>query len=165
MYIGPSREVLSMVNRRRKTLWLISLRLSYCPHCTMSMPNSSDVFGDTIISSGMWPARSPYFNPSDFIWSILKNKVYKSNHRTEELKENIRREFVNILAEHLQRVNYNLFHRCEECLHTDGEDFRHLLWSVNCNYVIPNVIGKIRTRLAAGGESVAVNRRAVNRST
>jgi hypothetical protein len=34
-------------------LWLVSARLSYCPHCTLSMKALSDVFGDRIISSGI----------------------------------------------------------------------------------------------------------------
>jgi hypothetical protein len=72
-------------------------------------------------------------------------------------------------------VNQNLFHRCEECLHVglNGQHFQHLLWSVNCNYFIPNVIGqqaylftgKICMRLAAGSAVIAVKRIAVNRST
>jgi hypothetical protein len=73
----------------------------------------SDVFGDRIISSGIWPACSHDLNPCDFsFWACLKDKVYKSNPRTEELKENIRREIANIPAEHLQRANQNLFHQC-----------------------------------------------------
>jgi hypothetical protein len=53
-----------------------------------------------------------------FFPGCLKGKVYKSNPRTEEeLKENIHREIANLSAEQLQRVNQNLFRRCEECLH------------------------------------------------
>jgi hypothetical protein len=46
----------------------------------------------------------------------LKDKVYNSNPRKEELKENIHRKIANISAEQLQRVNQNLFHQCKECL-------------------------------------------------
>jgi hypothetical protein len=85
----------------------------------------SDVFGDRIISSGIWPARSPDFYPCDFFfWGCLKDKVYNSNPRKEKkLKENIRREIANIPAEQLQRVNQNLFRRCEECLRADDQHF------------------------------------------
>jgi hypothetical protein len=56
-----------------------------------------------IISSDIWPARSPDLNPRDFFfWCCLKDKVYSNNPRTEELKENIRREISNIPAKHLQ---------------------------------------------------------------
>jgi hypothetical protein len=45
----------------------------------------------------------------------------------KELKENIHREIANIPAEQLERVNQNLFCRCEECLHLEGHHFQHLL--------------------------------------
>jgi hypothetical protein len=141
-------------------------------HVCMSMQALSDVFGDRIIRSGIWPARSPYLNPRDFFFlDCLKDKFYNSNPRTEkELKENIRREITNIRAEQLQRANQNLLHRCEECLRVEGQHFQHLLWCVNCNYFISNVIGqqpywfsgKICMLFAAGCAPVAVKRRAVN---
>jgi hypothetical protein len=55
----------------------------------MSMQASFDVSGDRIISSGIWPARSPDLNPcAFFFWGCLKDKVCNSNPRTkEELKE------------------------------------------------------------------------------
>jgi hypothetical protein len=94
----------------------------------MSMQALSDVFGDRIISSGIWPPRSPDLNPCDFSFcGCLKEKFYNSNPRTEELKENIRRENANIPAEQLQRENQNVFRWCEECLYVDGQHFQHLL--------------------------------------
>jgi hypothetical protein len=56
----------------------------------------------------------------------LKNKVYNPR-KEEELKEIIHKEIANIPAEQLERVNRNLFHRCEECLRAEGERFQHLL--------------------------------------
>jgi hypothetical protein len=36
------------------------------------------VFGDRIISRGLWPARSPDLTPCDFyFWGNLKDKVYR----------------------------------------------------------------------------------------
>jgi hypothetical protein len=94
----------------------------------VSMQTLSDVFGDRIISSGIWPARSPDLNPCDFyFWGCLKDKVSNSNPRKEELKENIHGEIANIPAEQLQRVNQNLFGRCEERLRAEGQHFQHLL--------------------------------------
>jgi hypothetical protein len=94
----------------------------------MSMQALCDDFGDRIISSDIWPPRSPDLNPCDlFSWGCLKDKVYNSNTRTEELKENIRRAIANSPAEQLQRVNQNLFRRCEECLRVEGQHFQHLL--------------------------------------
>jgi hypothetical protein len=64
------------------------------PTARISLQALSDVFGDGIISSCIWPARSSDFNPCDFFFrSCLKGKVYSSNPQTEEeLKENIHRE-------------------------------------------------------------------------
>jgi hypothetical protein len=45
----------------------------------------------------------------------------------EELKEDIHREIANIPAEHLRRVNQNLFRWCEEYLHVEIQHFQHLL--------------------------------------
>jgi hypothetical protein len=94
----------------------------------MPMQALSNVFGVRSISSDIWPAHSPDFNPCNFfLWGSLKDKVYSSNPRTEELKENNRMEISNIAAEHLQKVNQNLFRRCEECLRVEGQHFQHLL--------------------------------------
>jgi hypothetical protein len=66
------------------------------------MQGLSDVIGDKITSSSIWPARSPDLNPRDgFFWGCLKHKTYNTNPRFEELKENIRREIANIPAEQL----------------------------------------------------------------
>jgi hypothetical protein len=56
------------------------------------MEELRQVFGDRIISRGLWPARSPDLSPCDFyLWGNLKQKVYKTNpHTIEEPKENIR---------------------------------------------------------------------------
>jgi hypothetical protein len=76
----------------------------------------------------MWPSRSPDLNHSDFFfWGCLKDKVYNSNPRKGEIKENIRREIANIPVEQLQMVNHNLFCRYEECLRVEGQHFQHLL--------------------------------------
>jgi hypothetical protein len=99
---------------------------SAAAHTTcLSMQALSHVFGDRIISSGTWPACSSDLNPCDFfIRGSLKDKVYKEE---EELQENIRRKYVNISAEELQRVIKNLFCQCEECLHVEGQHFQHVM--------------------------------------
>jgi hypothetical protein len=113
------------------------------PTLHMSMHALPDVFEGWIISSGIWPVHSPNLNPCDiFFWGFLKNRVYNSNPLTEELKENICSKIANIPAEQLQRVNQNYFYWCEECLYVEGQYFQHFLWSVNCKYFNPTVIGK-----------------------
>jgi hypothetical protein len=43
----------------------------------MSVQSLSDVLGNRIISSGIWPASSPDLNHCDFLFrSCLKDKVY-----------------------------------------------------------------------------------------
>jgi hypothetical protein len=87
----------------------------------------SDAFGDRIISSNIWLVHSPDLNRCEFsFWGCLKDKVYNSNPRTEELKEDIRREIANIPTEQRQRVYQNLFRRCEECLPVERQHFQHL---------------------------------------
>jgi hypothetical protein len=95
----------------------------------MSIQALSDVFGDRIISSDIWPAHSPDLSSCDFFFcDCLKDKVYSSNPRTEEkLKENILREISKIPAEHLQKVNQNLFCQCKEMSMCRGQHFQHLL--------------------------------------
>ncbi|PNF33184.1 hypothetical protein B7P43_G12809 [Cryptotermes secundus] len=94
----------------------------------MSMQALSDVSGNRIISSDIWSARSPDLNPRDFFfWGCLKDKVHNSNPRTKELKENIRREIVNIPAEHHQTVGQNFFRRCEDGLRVEEHHFQHFL--------------------------------------
>jgi hypothetical protein len=56
----------------------------------------------------------------------VKNKVYSSDPQMKGLKENIRKEISNIPAENLQKVNQNLFRRCEECVLVEGQHFLHL---------------------------------------
>jgi hypothetical protein len=72
----------------------------------MSMQALPDVFGDKIISSGIWPVHSPELNPCDFFfWGFSKDKVYNRNpEMEEELKENVHRESANIPAEQLLSV-------------------------------------------------------------
>jgi hypothetical protein len=50
------------------------------------------VFGDCVISCGLWPPSSPDLTPCDFyLWGILQDKVYKTNpHTLEKLRSNVR---------------------------------------------------------------------------
>jgi hypothetical protein len=59
-----------------------------------SMVALHEVFGERVISRGLWPPRSPDLNPCDFyLWGTLKEKVYVNNqHSLEELQENVRHE-------------------------------------------------------------------------
>jgi hypothetical protein len=83
-----------------------------------------DVFGGRIISSDIWPAHSADLNHCDsFFFGCLKDTVYNSNPRKEGLEDNIHKKFKNIPAEEFQRINQNLFRRCEECVRVERTAF------------------------------------------
>ncbi|PSN46232.1 hypothetical protein C0J52_11390 [Blattella germanica] len=86
-----------------------------------------DVYGDKLISSGLWPSRSPDLNPCDFyLWGNLKCKVYANNPRDwEALKENIKIEIFSINWDDLQEVSENLFRWIRSCLGEAGRHFKH----------------------------------------
>jgi hypothetical protein len=83
-----------------------------------SMNEINQVFGDRVVSRGLWPPQSPDLNPCDFyLWGKLKDKVYVNNpHTLDELKDNIRVEISHITREELRHVAGNIFRRCEACL-------------------------------------------------
>jgi hypothetical protein len=78
-----------------------------------SMATISDVFGDRVISEGLWVASSPHFMPCDsYLWGSLKDEVYKINpHTLHELEENILEEISRTSPAELQCVT-------RECSHT-----------------------------------------------
>jgi hypothetical protein len=78
----------------------------------------SDLFGDTVICEGLWPAYLPDLKLCDFyLWGSLKDKVYKRNpHTLHELEEYIREEISRISPAELQHVNQSMFSLCSACL-------------------------------------------------
>jgi hypothetical protein len=81
------------------------------------------VFGDRIISCGLWPERSPDLTPHDFyLCDNLKDKVCRTNpNNKEELKENIRREILKVPQEERLQTNFNMFklYRVGVCTRTE----------------------------------------------
>jgi hypothetical protein len=56
------------------------------------------VFGDRIISCGLWPASSPDLTPCDLFMGNLKDKIKRAKPKTEkELKEKHMRKILNLL--------------------------------------------------------------------
>jgi hypothetical protein len=88
-----------------------------------------EVFGERVISRGLWPPRSPDLNSCDFyLWGTLKENVYVNNpHSSEELQVNIRHEISAIPVQQLRRVSRNIFPQCEACLEAEGRHFETLL--------------------------------------
>jgi hypothetical protein len=68
------------------------------------------VFGDRIISRGLWPTHLPDFIPCDFhLWGNLKDRIYTINpHAKKELKDNIRIEILKVSHEELLQLNSSL---------------------------------------------------------
>lgn len=75
----------------------------------------------------MWPSpRYPNLNPRDFFRMESSKTVYENNlHKSDELKENIRREIIYISHEVLHQVSMNTFQRCEACLVAEGCHFEY----------------------------------------
>jgi hypothetical protein len=48
-----------------------------------SMNEINQVFGDRVVTTGLWPPRSPDLNPCYFyLWGKLKDKVYVNSPHT-----------------------------------------------------------------------------------
>jgi len=100
-------------------------------------PHLQSYFSDRIISKSNkfleteaeWPPRSQDLtSPDFFLWSHLKNKVYRSNpKKLEELKSNIRNEIEKISSETLKNVSENMIKRVKLCLENNGQHFQHML--------------------------------------
>jgi hypothetical protein len=92
-------------------------------------PALREFFDGRIMSSVLWPPRSPDLRPCAFyLWRSLKDKLYKTNpHTLEELSYKIRREISKISGEEFQRVKNNSFPRYTDCIRSGGQPFQHLL--------------------------------------
>jgi hypothetical protein len=89
-----------------------------------------DIFGNRIISRGIWPARSPDLTPPEcYLWGALKGKVYENNpHTVYELKAAITTHIQQIPPDILLKVFDNMKKRVQQtCLEARGGHFQHLL--------------------------------------
>jgi hypothetical protein len=86
-------------------------------------------FGERIISKGLCPPRSPDLSPPDFfLWSFLKDSVYRNEPRTmENLKRSITACIQEIDGLMLQRVAGNMMKRVEMCNTVNGQHFQNLM--------------------------------------
>jgi hypothetical protein len=63
------------------------------------------VFGERLISRGIWPPRSPDLSPPDFLWGAATSQVYENNPKSiAELKTAIKCYVQFITAEKLCSV-------------------------------------------------------------
>jgi hypothetical protein len=88
-----------------------------------------EVFGDHVISHGLWPPCSSDLTSCDFyLCESSRDNMYKTNpHTLDALRNNNHHEISAISGEELQRVNNNVFRRYTECIQSGGQNFQHTL--------------------------------------
>ena len=88
-----------------------------------------EFFGENLISKGLWPQRSPDLtSPDFFLWSYLKDTVYRSNPRDlKQLKMNITRAIEEVNEGTLRKVARNMVKRVDKCIEMNGHHFQHLV--------------------------------------
>ena len=87
-----------------------------------------EFFGENLISKGLWPPRSPDLtSPDFFLWSYLKDTVYRSNPRDlKQLKMNITRAIEEVNEGTLRTVAWNMAKRVDKCIEMNGHHFNAL---------------------------------------
>jgi len=88
-----------------------------------------EIFGENLISKGLWPPRSPDLtSPDFFLWSYLKDTVHRSNPRDlKRLKMNITHAIEEVNEGTLRKVARNMVKRVCKCIEMNGHHFQHLL--------------------------------------
>ena len=88
-----------------------------------------EFFGENVISKGVLPLRSPDLtSPDFFLWSYLKDTVYRSNPRDlKQLKVNITRAIEDVNERTIRKVARNMVKRVDKCIEMNGHHFQHLL--------------------------------------
>jgi hypothetical protein len=86
-------------------------------------------FGENVIYKGVWPPRSPDLtSPDFFLWSDLKDTVYRSDTRKlKQLKVNITRAIEEVNEKTLRKFARNMVERVGKCIEMNGLHFQHLL--------------------------------------
>lgn len=88
-----------------------------------------EFYGNRLITSGLWPPRSPDLTPLDyFLFGHLKTTIYRNRlHTLNELKEAITTAIRSITPQQLTNVFNNMQRRVAACIENDGNHFEHLL--------------------------------------
>jgi hypothetical protein len=94
-----------------------------------SMKLLEDVFGEQLISRGIWPPRSPDFSALDFIsWGAAKSKVDENNPKSiPELKIVIQSYVQFVTAETSHKVFDNKVRRVTACEEQGEKHLQHFL--------------------------------------
>jgi len=86
-----------------------------------------EFFRENLISKGLWPPIYPDLtSPDFFLWSYLKDNVYRSNLR--DLKQlNITHAIEEVNEGTLRKVARNMVKHVDKCSEINGHHFQHLL--------------------------------------
>ena len=111
---------------------------SHSSHASMAEIRS--LFGDRVISKGLWPPRSPDLTSPDYlnliIW-YLKGRVYQNKPRNiDALKANNTEEIQAVTTDLLARTFQNMARRVQYCLDANGGHFQHMLWCRHISYTM-----------------------------
>jgi len=123
---------------------------SHTSHASMAKIQFS--FGDSVISNGLWPPRSPDLTPPDyFLWGYPKGRVYQSKPRTiDSLKANIAEEIQAVTADVLARTFQNMARRVQSCLDANGGHSQHMLWCLHISHTTNVLVFKFRCNIFIG---------------
>jgi hypothetical protein len=88
-----------------------------------------EFLSENLIYKGLWPPRSPDLtSPDFFLWSYLKDTVYRSNPRDlNQLKMNIIRAIKEVKERTLRKVARNMVKRVDKGIEMNGHHFQHFL--------------------------------------
>lgn len=93
------------------------------------------VFGDWVISKGLWLPQSPELNPLDyFLWRAVKQIC-----TIEQLQAQITAYIWNISKDRLVEVLRNLVKHCHICINIWGDHFEHRLCFARCYLIDANL--------------------------
>ena len=81
-----------------------------------------EFLGENLVSKGLCPPRSPELtSPDFFLWSYLKDTVYRSNPRDlKQLEMNITRAIEEINEGTLRKVARNMVKPVDKCIEMIG---------------------------------------------
>jgi hypothetical protein len=88
-----------------------------------------EFFNENVIFKGLWPPKSPDLtSPDFFLWSYLKDTVYRTNPRDlKQLKMNITCALEEVNKDKLRKVARNVAKRVDKCTEMNAHNFQHLL--------------------------------------
>jgi hypothetical protein len=114
------------------TLGYFKLDGAACHTPNRALVEIKSFFGDRIISTGIWPSRSPYMPPLDFfLCDLLKDKLFKHKYRTvDDMKSDITNETVGIPPAVLAATFANME------LHLTVSPGKKTRFNIFCNQVI-----------------------------